>query len=341
MLVPDGQNAQFGADRLVYASARGEVFSVPFDPVSLRTTGPPAAHRERPGSSLAGHVALSVSRNSTLVYLPLQTFPRRLAIVDRRGLSAHLEAPVREYDTPKLSPNGSQLLLSVRAGGIEQDVWVYSLRRRTLRRVTFNGNSRRALWTPDGLGVTFDRRRSSQDGSQDNAFLMSTSAEHDAAATQITHGTILGYGSAGGWLGNDFLYTKVDPQTSGDIWIVTRGRPETARPLIVRERVQRGRPSPDGRWLAIVSDETGVSEVYLTTLPTPGPLTRISSGGGTEPVWAKASDQSFFRKDGEIFSVQVSKTGLPGPARSTGIKGFAAGPDPHCLNTTSSPMVHS
>jgi len=90
------------------------------------------------------------------------------------------------------------------------------------------------------------------------------------------------------------------------------------------------RTPPGPRWLAILSDETGVSEVYLTTLPTPGSVTRVSSGGGTEPVWAKSSDQLYFRKDGEIFSVHVSKTGpLPGPPRSTGIKGFATGGDPH------------
>jgi eukaryotic-like serine/threonine-protein kinase len=324
MIVPDGQNAQFGAGRLVYGSARGEIFSVPFDSVGLRITGTPVAHRERPRSQVVGDQALSVARNGTLVYVPGQRFPRRLAVVDRQGsVRPVLEAPVREYDTPRLSPDGSQFLVSVRAGGtIEQDVWVYDLRGGTLRRLTNDGNSRRALWTPDGLGVTFDRRY----GGGDNAFLMSASADNDAAATQITHAPV--YGGAAGWIGNDLLYSQRDPKTLADIWIVTRGRPETARPLIVGEGIQWGRPSPDGRWLAIVSNETGVFEVYVTMLPTPGPRTRISSGGGTEPVWAKSSDELFFRQDGEIFGVRVSKRGpLPGPARSTGIKGLAAAGD--------------
>jgi hypothetical protein len=109
--------------------------------------------------------------------------------------------------------------------------------------VTTDGNSRRALWTPDGLGVTFDRRY----GSDHNAFLLSASAEHDAAATQITHGTIQGYGSGGGWIGNDFSTAdgiRKRRATSGSL---RAAAPKTARPLIVGEGIQWGRPSPDGR----------------------------------------------------------------------------------------------
>ena len=117
MLVPEGQNAKFGADRLVYGSARGEIFSVPFDSVSLTITGPPVAQRERPRSSVVGHQALSLSRNGTMVYVPRQSFLRRLAIVDRHGsVQPVLEAPVREYDTPVLSPDGSPARLSPGSG---------------------------------------------------------------------------------------------------------------------------------------------------------------------------------------------------------------------------------
>jgi serine/threonine-protein kinase len=323
VIVPDGQNAKFGAGRLVYASASGEVFSAPFDPAGSKITGPPAAHRERARAQVVGHFALSVARNGTMVYLPYQPFPRRLAIVDRHGsIRPILEAPVREYDTPRLSPDGSQILVSIRVGILEQDVWVYDLRGRTLRRLTTNGNSRRALWTPDGHALTFDKRY----GGGDNAFLMSASARSDEGATQITHAPV--YGGAAGWVGNDLLYGQKDAKTPGDIWIVTRGVRDTARPLSVGERIQWGRPSPDGRWLAIVSNETGVYEVYLTTLPTPGPRTRISSGGGTEPVWAPSGEELFFRQNDEIVGVRVSKTGpLPGPRRSTRIKGLAAASD--------------
>ena len=320
-IVPDGQNAQFGGGRLVYGNTRGEIFTAPFDEVGFTVAGPPTAQRERPRSTVAGDLDLSVARNGTLVYVPRQAIPRRFAIVDRRGsVQPVVDAPIREYDNPKLSPDGSQIVVSVRSGVLDQDVWVYDLRLRTLRRLTSDGNSRRASWTSDGLGVTFDRGY----GNRDNSFVMSASAERDAAATQITFAPV--FGGGGGWAANDFVYSPVHPKTREDIWIVTRGRPDTARPLIVGDRTQYGRPSPDGRWLAVVSDETGVFEVYLTTLPTPGPLTRISSGGGTEPVWAKSSDEVFFRKDGEIFGVRVSNTGpLHGPPRATGIRGFARG----------------
>ena len=108
--------------------------------------------------------------------------------------------------------------------------------------------------------------------------------------------------------------------------MVTRGRPETARPVIVRNGTQYARPSPDGRWLAIVSDETGQFEVYLATPSAPGRLTRVSSGGGVETVWAKSSDELFFRTNGEVFGVRVSASGaVPGAPRSTGVKGFPPG----------------
>jgi Tol biopolymer transport system component/tRNA A-37 threonylcarbamoyl transferase component Bud32 len=322
ILLPDGRDAQFGGGRLVYGSAKGEVFSAPFDPVRFTITGRPAAQQERPGGAgVAGDLALSVARNGTMVYVPRHTFPRRLAIADRNGsIQPVQDAPIREYDGPKLAPDGTKILVSVRAGILEEDVWLYDRRGRTLRRLTSDGNSRHGIWTPDGLGVTFDRRS----GGTDNAFLVSASADNDAAATQLTHAAV--YGGVGGWVGHDLVFSAVDPRTRDDIWIVTPERPDSARPLIVRDRIQWGRPSPDGRWLAIVSDETGAFEVYLTTLPTPGPLTRISSGGGTEPAWSPSSDELFFRKDGEIFGVRMSNKGpSSATARATGIKGFARG----------------
>jgi Tol biopolymer transport system component len=73
---------------------------------------------------VVGDLQLSVARNGSIVYVPRQTFPRRLAIVDRDGsVQPILEAPVREYDTPRLSPDGSQILVSVRESLLEQDVW--------------------------------------------------------------------------------------------------------------------------------------------------------------------------------------------------------------------------
>jgi len=199
-------------------------------------------------------------------------------------------------------------------------VWVYDLRGNTLRRVTNDGHSRYPSWTPDGSNLMFSRR--SVGG--ENAFLMSADAGREAPPTQLTQVPV--YGSAGGWIGNDLVFSQFNPNTGQDIWLVTRGQPATARPLIVRNGTQYAWASPDGRWLAIVSDETGIFEVYLTTPSTPGRLTRISSGGGVEPVWAKSSDELFFRTNGEVFGVRVSASGaVPGPPRSTGVKGFPPG----------------
>ena len=320
-VVSDGENAQYVGGRLIYGSANGEIFAARFDPIGLKLTGPPVAQRERPGpGSNVGDVALSAAPNGTLVYVPLQTVPRRLAIVDRQGSShAVQQAPIRAYETPNLSPDGLQVAVTINDGLIQQDVWVYDLRGNTLRRVTNDGNSRYPSWTPDGSNLMFGRR--SVGG--ENAFLKSADAGTESTATQLTHAPI--FIGAGGWIGNDLVFAQFSPNTGSDIWIVTRGRPDTARPLIVREGTQYVRPSPDGRWLAIVSDETGSFEVYLTTPATPGRLTRISSGGGVEPVWAKSSDELFFQTNGEIFGVRVSASGAPGPPRSTGVKGVPPG----------------
>jgi Tol biopolymer transport system component len=126
--------------------------------------------------------------------------------------------------------------------------------------VTNDGNSRYPSWTPDGSNLMFSRR--SVGG--ENAFLMSADAGREAPPTQLTQVPI--YSGAGGWIGNDLVFGQVSPNTGSDIWIVTRGQPATARPLIVRNGTQYARPSPDGRWLAIVSDETGIFGVSHNAL---------------------------------------------------------------------------
>jgi serine/threonine-protein kinase len=201
------------------------------------------------------------------------------------------------YYQPRLSPDGRQLAITV-AGG-NDDIWIHDFDTGVLGRFTISGpNYLFPSWTPDGNGLVFFR--------SDTRELLwqrvdrATSPEVLAAADQMVPHS---------WSPDGQQLVVTEPGEGGGADIrVLRVADGQRRPLVAT-RFTEVAPgvSPDGRWLAYTSDESGRFEVYVVPFPDGGARIQISRDGGTEPVWAKEEGgELFFRQDQRLMAVATT-----------------------------------
>jgi serine/threonine protein kinase/Tol biopolymer transport system component len=296
---------------LVYARNE-ELFVVPFDLAHLRVTGPPVTLID-PVSEVANEGAhFIVSDNGTLAYVPPDSRPsdRRMVWVGGDGNVQPLNSPPGAYTDPALSPDGRSVAVSIQ--GPTDTIWIYDFSRSTLTTLQSEGSSQAPNWTPDGRRIIYRGTRAGSrtlfwraaDGSGDEERL--TSAE-----TLQTPSTLSPDGSM-------VLFGDMSPSTGWDIWMMPLGGGRVPQ-VVLRTRFRELAPklSPDGRWLAYSSNESGRDEIYLRRFPhLEGKLT-ISTDGGSEPVWSRDGRELFYRNDDKMMAVPFSGGSTPtaGPAQ--------------------------
>ena len=204
-------------------------------------------------------------------------------------------APPRSYDWPQLSPDGRRVAVEV-----ADRLWLHDLDRGTLTRVTLDGGfSISPAWTPDGTRMAFATDDGMSWQRADGGGLEQLTSRADFMhARQVPRSW-----SPDGQL---LAFHGGTPTTGRDIWVL-RLDGRKAEPF-VRTSFQEGAPafSPDGRWLAYVSNESGVPEVYVQPYPGPGGKRQISTDGGTEPVWNRNGRELFYRSGVKMMAVEVT-----------------------------------
>jgi serine/threonine-protein kinase len=281
---------------LVYALG-GNLMSAPFDPKKLAVTGPPVTMVEgllqQPSASTAH---FDVSATGTLVYIPGNFHaPLKMVWVDRKGTEQQVNAPPHTYVLPRISADGRRV-----AFGIEEDdpqIWIYDLSRDTLTRLTFQGKPNvDPIWTPDGQRIVYK-------GAGNRMFWQA--ADGSAVAEQITTSELGTNNVPGSWSpdGQNMVFTY-DVSGGRQTWIYTaKDRKvhrfeETPPPYETSPRF-----SPDGRWIAYASTESGRFEVYVRPYPGPGGKWQVSADGGAEPVWNPKGHELFYRNGKKMMSV--------------------------------------
>ncbi len=264
--------------------------AVPFDPASLKTSGTPIRLLENVLQSFDGAAQLSVSPLGTAVYVTgeFESNRRRLTTVDRSGVATPFAAPLQAYREPRLSPDGRKLLVTIE--GSTEDLWVYDMTAGTLNQLTFGVNAALPIWTPDSQRVTF----SSNAGGTPNLF-WTTIGQQRAAERLATSDNIQLPGS---WSpdGRTLAFVERHPSTGRDIWLLRLDEDREARPFLTSPFDESApRFSPDGRWIAHVSNESGRDEVFVRSVADSGRKLQLSDGGGTEPVWARDGSEIFYR----------------------------------------------
>ena len=289
---------------LVYVQqeeAPGTLLAAPFDLSKLEVTGAPVRIVENVMQLNSGAAQYSFSSLGSLVYIPggNPASERRLVWVDRQGVEQPLAAPPQRYVNLQLSPDNRLLALQIDSPNPE--VWIYDIQLETLARLTFEGGGF-PLWTPDGKQVTFPSGRAGVP----NLFLKP--ADGTGAAEQLTareHPADHSFS----WSpdGQVLAFTEAHPITDWDLWVLPlegNGKPRPFLQTPFREAAPRF--SPDGRWLAYASDESGGPEIYVQPFPGPGKKWQISTEGGVEPVWSRNGKELFFGSNGQMMVVDLT-----------------------------------
>jgi len=284
---------------LVYAQA-GTLFAVPFDLDLLAIRGSPAPVVEGILQTNQGFSYYSFASTGTLVYVSgTAGVSRNLVWVTRNGKEEGLPAPPREYDWPRLAPDGRTIAVEV--GG---QTWLYDTARDTLTRLTFDGTQNDApTWTPDGTRVAVRSNRESAPGS-----IYSQMADGSGGVQRLTTAVAPAADTPQSFSpdGQFVAFFRTDPKTQRDIWIASVK--DQKRSLFLGTPATEGAPrfSPDGRFLAYVSDESGRPEIYVQPFPGPGGKWQISTDGGIEPLWGPTGRELFYRSGNRVMAVPVT-----------------------------------
>jgi serine/threonine-protein kinase len=281
--------ARYTSGFLVYAQSDGVLMAAPFDPKARRTTGTPV--QIATGVSLTGNgvAQFSVARNGTVAYIPED--PRSLVFADRSGNFRPATSEGHNYHAPEFSPDGRRLSVDF-TGSDGRDVWLLSLAQGTLSRATFDRDGHDGTWSPDGQYLTYTTIKTGTFG------LFRVRVGNAGQAESLLAAPNLGY--TGRWLrdGSALLSTGSDlrPNTGTDIVLIKNAGHGPIEPVIVNQfQTAYPMPSPDGKWFAFVSDQSGEQEVFVRSLQTGGEEVQVSQGGGTEPVWSPDGRLLYYR----------------------------------------------
>jgi Tol biopolymer transport system component len=328
---------------LVY-TREGTLFGVAFDPSRLEVRGTPTPLVNDVAASgttgfLGNRWQYSISDAGTFVYLggrgDVTTYP--IQWLDAGGRTAPLVTQPGIYGAPRLSPDGTRLAYTA-DGSKGGDVWVYDIGRDTPTQLTFTGPGFRELaWAPDsrhlvfGDGTTFWWMRA--DGSGQPLKLADQLA--DPRPVSVAPDGRLAFSSAPGGLPD--VWTLPLDMSDPD-----RPRPGKAEPFLVERAVVEVDPafSPDGRFLAHASNESGVEEVFVRPFPGPGGKWKVSTAGGKFPAWSRTTRELFFLGgddrvmvasysiDGDSFRVSRPRVFSPTVVRRDGVRqSFDVSPD--------------
>ena len=301
------QDAGRPAGYLTYATAR-TVRAVPFDLIQLETRGHAVPVVDGVLMKPRGAANYTVSRTGTLLYMTGsadQTTPRSLVWVDRKGHEEPVGAPLRAYGTPRLSPDGTRIATEVY--DLNTDIWIWDFARQTLRRLTFEPEGDgMSVWTRDGRHIIYESgrppnlyRRAADGTGTVERLVTSTGGQWPTSIT-----------SDGAYLAGFDL--------PGVIFVpLTRGPAPLGPVADMRFPGAFAEFSPNGRFVAYQSNESGRDEIFVRPFPrVDSGRWQVSMAGGTRPVWAKSGRELFYLdSSNSLMSVRV---GTSGPTFSAG-----------------------
>ena len=284
--------------------ARGpSLYAVDFAPDRLTTSGSPVLVVPRVAADPnTGAVQFAVAEDGTAIYVngAASGGLRRLVWVDRTGATQPIDLPPDVFNDPSISPDGSRAALLVGPIG-HGDIWIYDFRQTTFTRLTTGGMSATPVWSADGRSVfyvaidtpkrttTIKRRRA--DGSGEPEALASTKLR--AYIGSILPDGSAALGAANEWAGS-FNIVKIPFGAGGPPVRLTDSQTQAYAPTL----------SPDGKWMAYASEESGRREVYVQGLSGTAHWL-VSVGGGEEPHWAPDGRALYYRVDDRLMAAPI------------------------------------
>jgi serine/threonine-protein kinase len=298
-------------DRLVYVRPDGALMSVAFDLTGRHTVGAPVLLAEEVDVMAGGSLAnVAMADDGTFAYARSHVPQRELLI--REGDSVRsIDAGYRFFRVPRFSPDARRIVVGIGVGtnDVLGDVWSYDLDRATLSRVTFDGSSTLPSYSADGQWVMYaslvrprDRdllRVRASGGTPPETLLTAPGQQHEVEVTPD---------------GRTLVFREIRPRTGRDIWATSLTIPladrfKARRPLAVTPYDERSLAiSPNGRWLAYVTDASGRPEVYVRPIADAPDRWQLSPRGGDEPRWDHSGKALYYRNADTVFRVEVGDT---------------------------------
>ena len=319
LLLADGGGWVIEPSTVVFVR-RGEVFAARLgldDDDEGRGPRSPRPVLGGAAGNAAGHRGLgrsrfAAARDGTLVFVPPPSTggDNRLVWVDRSGRSEPLDLVAAQHQTPRISPDGRRVAVSTLTAILRRDLWLLDLATGNRRQLTAEaGDNHSPLWSRDGATLTL---ASSRTGLQRLFRLRVRSLD--------VLGPLLGgdQRTPGSWSpdGRRLAFHELGPDGLRDIWTWREGSGDEAAPWLATDANERAPAfSPDGRWIAYVSDADRHEGDQVYVRPTDeaegGAAIRITPAGGTEPVWAKGGAALFYRRGRSLYRVAIDDGGAP------------------------------
>jgi len=285
-----------GTGHLVFIRG-GSLWAVPFDRDRLDPVGTPVPVVEGVRVESGGAVQVAIADDGTLAYIPAVVQQKRgLFWESDDGREQAVATPAGAFDAVVLSPDGRRAALVIKSGNLNTDVWVTELARGTLTQITYDGSARDPLWTPDGqalvYGATRDGRAELLKKAADGTGAPETLATFDADVYRV---------GPESWAPDGVtLQIGLSHRNTGfDIGLISPDAAGTWRVLIQTPFDELdGQISPDGRWIAYMSNDSGGSQVYVQRFPGLGDRQPVSPGQdrNVKPRWAPDGRALFYRR---------------------------------------------
>ena len=296
-------NAVFAPPDEILFVREGALFAQRFDATKAELQGEPRAVVEQVSWTIApwNLGAFSVSATGTLTYRRGGGGRSQFAWFDRKGTMLRTVGQAGEYLSPTLSPDESKVAFTRRDDQPAGDIWTLDLARQTLSRFTFDPTSEiYPLWAPDGTLV--------YESTKDGIFMKN--ADGTGAATLVL-GTTSSLIPMQVVMNPKRLLFFADfgTATGFDVYLLPLDGSRNAKPTpVIQTPVTDVEPvfSPDGKWIAYASTETGGYDVFVQPYPTTGARWQISTGGGRQPRWSAKGDELYFvTNDRKFYAVSV------------------------------------
>jgi eukaryotic-like serine/threonine-protein kinase len=274
-----------------------------FDSKRLEFTGDAFPVTDNVGVDVSYNLSLfSASQNGTIAYLPGEgASGTNLVLYDRDGNVIGIVGERAIFNSPKFSADGGRIVVDIFDNKTRaNNIWVYDIQRGARTQITFDGlNASDPIWSPDGQSIIYSK---SNDKSENLNMKPSTGAGSEQTLYQSTHQMIPTSWSPDG------KYLTYFNRGEYDLWVLPLEDAAEPIPFLQSSSVL-GSPalSPDGKWIAYDSNESGRSEIYVRPFPGPGGKWQISTAGGTRPRWRNDGREIFyFDYEGTINSADVS-----------------------------------
>lgn len=291
-ILDDGTRPRFvEPDHLIYMRAEGTIWTRRLDTKSLTLVGEPSLLMREQAE------AFDVASDGSLVFVPSTgAGAGTLVLVDREGSTEALAFEEAAYHAPRLTADGRRIAVAVESRLTQAaEIWILDRTRGVRRRLAHDGFARWPVWAHAGARLIHCSFIG--DGSE----IIERAVDGSGEPGRI--GPAGSYPIPMSWCESRELLAYYDYGRQADIWILAPGK--DAEPFIVTDADERSPVfSPDGDWLAFVSDETGRDEIHVCDFPGADTRIIVSRTGGSEPTWSRDGDELFYRQGSRMMAVR-------------------------------------